>query len=71
MKRVELIKTIEGFGCVLIRPEQSTIDIATPTRASHSQFRVIERSRKTLRDISFECFATIKSNATTEENKAK
>lgn len=32
MKRVDLIKTIEGFGCLLIRHGESTIGIAIPTR---------------------------------------
>jgi hypothetical protein len=46
--------------------EPSTIGIETPTRGFRNQFRVTERSRRTLPVISSERFETIQSNAAGE-----
>ena len=52
MKRVDLIRAIEQFGCVLIRHGRSMIGFAIRVPAYHSLYRGIARSRNIWPDTS-------------------
>lgn len=55
MKRVDLIKTIEGFGCILIRHGGKHDSYRNPNTGVSQQILVIEKSKNTLPAASFGC----------------
>ena len=55
MKRVDLIKAIEGSGCVLVRHGVGMIGIATQPQVSPSQCLATVKSRSLSLGESFAC----------------
>jgi hypothetical protein len=66
MKRVDLIKTIEEFECILIRHGAKHDWYRNPNTGVSHLFRVTAKSRSIWRVTSFECCATLTLTKTVE-----
>lgn len=72
MKRVDLIRTLESFGCVLVRQGAKHDWFRNPTTGVSQQVRAIAKSRSASRGASFACSAPtmiVKLDERTPQNR--